>query len=137
MTFFRSCFSFVFVFVFACFCLCLLSGGEQGKWDVSLAGTFKTGGQDLSLYICNDRKDGRMQYEETNKKCRFIFSQQWPLTGTFVCAQAVGNTNEWSIGHGRKAAVLNVKKTKKKKKTNGLPTRPADDAYPTKGMLYR
>jgi hypothetical protein len=38
------------------------------------------------------------------------------LTGTFVCAQAVGKTNEWSIGHGRKAAVLNMKKTKKKKK---------------------
>jgi hypothetical protein len=37
------------------------------------------------------------------------------VTETFVCAQAVGNTNEWSIGHGRKAAVLNMKKTKKKK----------------------
>jgi hypothetical protein len=78
MTFFRSCFSFVFDFVFACFLLVFAPGGEQGKWDVSSAGTFKTGGQDLGLYICNDRKDGRMQYEETNR-CRFIFSQQWPV----------------------------------------------------------
>jgi hypothetical protein len=85
MTFFRSCFFFCF-FCFCFFLLVFAPGGEQGKWDVSSAGTFKTGDQDLGLYICNDRKDGRMQYEETNKRCRFIFSQQWPvLYGLSLC----------------------------------------------------
>jgi hypothetical protein len=58
------------------------------------------------------------------------------LIGIFVCAQAVGNTNEWSIGHVRKATVCNMKK-RKKKQTNGLPTSPPDYSYPTKGVLYR
>jgi hypothetical protein len=65
MTFFRSCFSFIFVF--ACFCLFWLQAEERGKWDVSSAGTFKPGDEALGLYICHDRKSGRMQYEETNK----------------------------------------------------------------------
>jgi hypothetical protein len=62
---------FLPVLLFFCFCFCFglfwLPAEARGKWDVSSAGTFKPGDEDLGLYICHDRKSGRMQYEETNK----------------------------------------------------------------------
>jgi hypothetical protein len=33
-----------------------LLNAQRGKWDVSSAGTFKPGDEDLGLYICHDRK---------------------------------------------------------------------------------
>jgi hypothetical protein len=74
---------FLPVLLFFCFCFCFcfglfwLQAEERGKWDVSSAGTFEPGDEDLRLYICHDRKAVICNMKKQTNKHRHLCGPGW------------------------------------------------------------